>query len=98
VIERQRRRADGRSPFSIVAVLPSSSRRTRHTFLVGLLLAIVHDLEGIAWFSGIILAAHSARTILDGWRLRRGIDGATGGYVDRVRSQARPVVEMSCRP
>lgn len=62
-----------------VAVLPQFIPAHASHLLVGLLLAFVHDLEGIAWFSGIILAAHAARTMLSGRRLRRAIDGVTGG-------------------
>jgi threonine/homoserine/homoserine lactone efflux protein len=61
-----------------VAVLPQFIPAQASHLAVGLLLAFVHDLEGIAWFTAIILASHSARRILSRRRMRRGIDGLTG--------------------
>jgi threonine/homoserine/homoserine lactone efflux protein len=61
-----------------VAVLPQFIPSHDSRLAVGLLLAFVHDLEGIAWFSAIILGAHSARAILSRRRVRRGLDGLTG--------------------
>lgn len=61
-----------------VAVLPQFIPAHASHLLVGLLLAFVHDIEGITWFSAIILATHSARRILRRRGLRRATDGATG--------------------
>lgn len=61
-----------------VAVLPQFVPAHDSHLAVGLLLALIHDLEGIIWFTAIILGAHSARAILGRGRVRRGIDGITG--------------------
>ena len=45
---------------------------------VGLLLAFVHDLEGVVWFRAIILGTHSVRRMLARRSVRGGIDGVTG--------------------
>lgn len=61
-----------------VAVLPQFIPAHDSHLAVGLLLAFIHDLEGITWFGAIILGAHSARAILGHRQVRRGIDGITG--------------------
>lgn len=61
-----------------VAVLPQFIPAHDSHLAVGLLLAFVHDLEGLVWFTAIILGAHSARTLLGRRSARRVIDGATG--------------------
>lgn len=38
----------------------------------------MHDLEGLTWFTAIVLGAHTVRTLLERRRVRRGIDGVTG--------------------
>ena len=45
---------------------------------VGLLLVFVHDLEGLVWFTAIILGTHSVRRMLARRSVLRGIDGAAG--------------------
>jgi threonine/homoserine/homoserine lactone efflux protein len=61
-----------------VAVLPQFIPAHASHLAVGLLLAFVHNAEGILWFSAIIIGTHSARIILDRREVRRAIDGITG--------------------
>lgn len=61
-----------------VAILPQFIPPHAPHLAVGLLLALVHDLEGLVWFSGMILGAHALRGLLERRRVRRGIDGLTG--------------------
>ena len=61
-----------------VAVLPQFIPAHAPHLAVGLLLALVHDLEGLTWFSAIILGAHTVRRWLQSRRTRRGLDGVTG--------------------
>jgi len=61
-----------------VAVLPQFIPPHDSHLAVGLLLALIHDVEGITWFIAIIFGADSARAILSRRRVRRGIDGITG--------------------
>ena len=48
---------------------------------MGLLLALVHVLESIVWFTGLILAAHFARTWLSSPKVSAWIDRVTGGIL-----------------
>ena len=61
-----------------VAILPQFIPTHAPHLAVGLLLALVHDLEGMIWFSMIILGAHTVRRWLKHRRVRRGLDGVTG--------------------
>ncbi len=61
-----------------VAILPQFIPPHASHLAVGLLLALVHDLEGLAWFTAIILGTHSIRVVLDRRKARRAIDGVTG--------------------
>jgi threonine/homoserine/homoserine lactone efflux protein len=61
-----------------VAVLPQFIPAHDSHLAVGLLLACVHDLEGLVWFTAIILGTHSVRTMIARRSVRRIIDGATG--------------------
>jgi threonine/homoserine/homoserine lactone efflux protein len=61
-----------------VAVLPQFIPAHASHLAVGLLLALVHDLEGIVWFTAIILGTHSVRAIIRRRAARRAIDGGTG--------------------
>jgi len=49
--------------------------------MFGLLLAAVHDLEGMTWFAVLIYGAHSARRLLSRRSTRRSMDTATGGVL-----------------
>lgn len=55
----------------------SGATRASH-LAIGVLLALVHDAEGLLWFSAIILGAHAVGGVLQRRRVRRGIDGVTG--------------------
>ena len=61
-----------------VAILPQFIPPHASHLAVGLLLAFVHDLEGLVWFTAIILATHTVRGLLARHRARRAIDGITG--------------------
>jgi threonine/homoserine/homoserine lactone efflux protein len=61
-----------------VAVLPQFIPAHASHLAVGLLLAFVHDLEAIVWFTALILGSHSMRTILSRRSARRAADGITG--------------------
>jgi threonine/homoserine/homoserine lactone efflux protein len=61
-----------------VAVLPQFIPAHDSHLAVGLLLALVHDFEGLVWFTAIILGTHSVRRILARRSARRVVDGATG--------------------
>lgn len=65
-------------PVAPVAAAPQFIPVHDSHLAVGLLLAFVHDLEGLVWFTAIILGTHSIRRILDRRSARRTIDGATG--------------------
>jgi threonine/homoserine/homoserine lactone efflux protein len=61
-----------------VAVLPQFMPPHASHLAVGLLLAGVHDIEGLVWFTALILGAHAVRGLLERRSVRRTIDGATG--------------------
>lgn len=48
---------------------------------MGILLALVHVVESLIWFSAIILATHLARRALSSPRTKRWIDSVTGGVL-----------------
>ncbi len=48
---------------------------------MGLLLALIHDIEGLLWFSAIILGVDRARRWLQRRRTQRTIDGVTGSVL-----------------
>lgn len=61
-----------------VAVMPQFIPSHTPHLAVGLLLALVHDAEGMVWFTAIILGAHSARALLARRGGRRATDAVTG--------------------
>jgi len=61
-----------------VAILPQFIPAHAPHLLMGLTLAGVHDLEGIAWFTLLICAAHLARRFLASDRARKIMDRVTG--------------------
>jgi threonine/homoserine/homoserine lactone efflux protein len=61
-----------------VAVLPQFIPAHAPHLLVGLLLASVHDAEGMVWFTAIILGARSVRALLARRSAQRAVDGVTG--------------------
>ncbi|GAA0534819.1 LysE family translocator [Paractinoplanes ferrugineus] len=64
-----------------VAVLPQFIPAGESPLLVGVLLALVHDLEGILWFTAIILGAGALRGRLARRRVRTAVDGSTGAVL-----------------
>lgn len=64
-----------------VAVLPQFIPAHEPHLMFGLLLAAVHDLEGMTWFAVLIYGAHSARRLLNRRSTRRAMDAATGGVL-----------------
>lgn len=61
-----------------VAVLPQFLPPGVSPLGMGLLLALVHDVLGLVWFTAVILAASSMRRALRRPAAQRVIDGATG--------------------
>lgn len=61
-----------------IAVLPQFLPKDVPSVVGGVALTAVHALEGIAWFTLLILAAHAARRWLERPAFRRGIDAITG--------------------
>ena len=61
-----------------VAVLPQFIPAHTSHLLMGVVLALVHDVEGLVWFTGIILAAQRVRHALARRVVQRSVDGATG--------------------
>ena len=61
-----------------VAVLPQFIPAHTSHLLMGVVLALVHDAEGMLWFTGVILAAGRARGWLARRSVQRSVDGVTG--------------------
>jgi threonine/homoserine/homoserine lactone efflux protein len=61
-----------------VAVLPQFIPPDSSHLAVGLLLALVHDIEGMLWFTGLILGAQWARRWLGRRGTQRAVDSLTG--------------------
>jgi threonine/homoserine/homoserine lactone efflux protein len=61
-----------------VAVLPQFIPAHASHLAVGLLLACVHNVEGLAWFAMIIFGVQALRDVLRRRRARQAIDGMTG--------------------
>lgn len=64
-----------------IAVMPKFIPPHASHLMIGLLLAGVHDIEGMLWFTTIILGARTARRWLAGRSARRAIDGTTGAVL-----------------
>ncbi|WP_436524053.1 LysE family translocator [Actinoplanes sp. HUAS TT8] len=64
-----------------VAVLPQFIPAGSSPLGVGLLLALVHDLEALVWFSLIIFGAQAARGLLARRVVRRTVDAGTGAVL-----------------
>lgn len=60
-----------------VALLPQLLPHHNAVFW-GVLLALVHDVEGALWFAAVIAGAHSLRRWLARRRVQRALDGVTG--------------------
>ncbi|BEL10029.1 LysE family translocator [Actinoplanes sichuanensis] len=61
-----------------LAVLPQFVPPQADPLTTGLLLALVHDVEGLLWFTMIILGAQAARRFLARRAVRRTVDAGTG--------------------
>jgi threonine/homoserine/homoserine lactone efflux protein len=61
-----------------VAVLPQFIPDGASPLAVGVLLALIHDVEGLLWFTAIIAGARALRGVLARRRVRRAVDGGTG--------------------
>jgi threonine/homoserine/homoserine lactone efflux protein len=61
-----------------VAVLPQFLPPETSHLLMGILLALVHDAEGMLWFTILILGARRVRRWLDRRAAQRAVDGVTG--------------------
>lgn len=64
-----------------IALIPQFIPPGMPPFGMGLLLALVHVVESLVWFTGLILAAHFARKWLSSPRVSAWIDRATGGIL-----------------
>jgi threonine/homoserine/homoserine lactone efflux protein len=64
-----------------LAVLPQFIPAGESPLLVGALLALVHDLEGLLWFTAIILGAGALRGHLARRKVRAAVDGGTGAVL-----------------
>ncbi|WP_412542500.1 LysE family translocator [Longispora sp. K20-0274] len=61
-----------------VAMLPQFIPAESSHLGMGLLLALVHDLEGMAWFTVLICGAHAVRGWLGRRAVRKALDRVTG--------------------
>ncbi|CAN5289465.1 LysE family translocator [soil metagenome] len=64
-----------------IALIPQFIPDGAAPVAMGLLLALVHVVESLVWFSGLILAAHVARAWLSSPRVSAWIDRVTGGIL-----------------
>ncbi|MCZ0978321.1 LysE family transporter [Streptomyces diastatochromogenes] len=61
-----------------MAMLPQFIPADAPHLLMGVVLATVHDLEGLVWFSALIFGTRLVRRWLNRASVRRGIDAVTG--------------------
>lgn len=64
-----------------IAIIPQFIPDGVAPLAMGLLLALVHVVESIVWFTALIFAAHLARRWLQNPRVARWIDRVTGGVL-----------------
>lgn len=64
-----------------LALIPQFLPANAPHVAMGVLLAMVHDAEGMLWFTAIIMATDRARNILSRRSVRRGIDRFTGSLL-----------------
>ena len=64
-----------------VAMLPQFIPEHTSPLAMGLLLALVHDVEGMLWFSALILGATRMRALLQRRAAQRVVDGGTGSVL-----------------
>jgi threonine/homoserine/homoserine lactone efflux protein len=76
-----------------VAMLPQFIPAGAPHLAMGAALALLHDAEGMCWFTVLILAAHSARRLFASGRVRRAMDAVTGtvllGFGLRLATSSR---------
>jgi threonine/homoserine/homoserine lactone efflux protein len=76
-----------------VAMIPQFIPAGAPHLAMGIGLALVHDAEGMCWFTALILVAHSARRVFARARFRRVMDAVTGcvllGFGARLATSAR---------
>lgn len=61
-----------------VAILPQFIPEGTPQLPMGLLLALVHDIEGMLWFTALIYGTYLARTWLNRTAVKRAMDAVTG--------------------
>ena len=64
-----------------LAVLPQFIPDGASPLAVGVLLALIHDAEGLLWFTAIIAGARALRRYLARRSVRRAVDGGTGAVL-----------------
>jgi threonine/homoserine/homoserine lactone efflux protein len=64
-----------------LAMLPQFIPAGAPHLLMGAALALVHDVEGMIWFTAIILTAHKARRLFAGGAAKRAMDAVTGSVL-----------------
>ncbi|MBO3739997.1 LysE family translocator [Actinoplanes sp. NEAU-H7] len=64
-----------------LAVIPQFVPEGADPLATGLLLALVHDVEGLLWFAAIIMGAQAARGFLARRAVRRTVDAGTGAVL-----------------
>lgn len=64
-----------------IAIIPQFIPEGVPPIGMGLLLALVHVIESVIWFTGLILAAHFARAFLSSPKVSAWIDRVTGGIL-----------------
>lgn len=76
-----------------VAMLPQFIPAGAPHLAMGAALALLHDVEGMCWFTVLILAAHSARRVFASSRVKRAMDAVTGtvliGFGLRLATSSR---------
>ncbi len=64
-----------------LALLPQFPPEGESPLVMGVLLGLVHNVEGLLWFAGIILAVDRMRPLLARPRVQRGIEAVAGSAV-----------------
>lgn len=64
-----------------VAMLPQFIPAGAPHLLMGAALALVHDVEGMIWFTALIFTAHTARRLFAGGAVKRAMDAVTGSVL-----------------
>jgi threonine/homoserine/homoserine lactone efflux protein len=64
-----------------VAVIPQFLPAGVSPLVMGVLLALVHDVLGLVWFGALIAAASTMRRLLRRRRAQQAVDGVTGAVL-----------------